>query len=125
MALSLKKGGILLDIVVIILLSLSVLCFILSIIKQKQDVKQDQSVEQHTLQLMGDVYTLQTKVERLEEELLVTTTKKEKQTSSLHQLKQTIAEKISHGHSVLEISKQLQLSEDEVLHLLPSSLKGS
>lgn len=113
------------DIVVIILLSLSVLCFILSIIKQKQDVKQDLSVEQHTLQLMGDVYTLQTKVERLEEELLVTTTKEDKQTSSLHQLKQTIAEKISHGHSVVDISKQLQLSEDEVLHLLPSSLKGS
>ncbi|GAK01786.1 hypothetical protein [Geomicrobium sp. JCM 19055] len=84
------------DIVVIILLSLSVLCFILSIIKQKQDVKQDLSVEQHTLQLMGDVYTLQTKVERLEEELLVTTTKEDKQTSSLHQLKQTIAEKKSH-----------------------------
>ncbi|EZH67780.1 hypothetical protein DH09_07585 [Bacillaceae bacterium JMAK1] len=113
------------DIVIIILLSLSVLCFILSIVKQKQDVKQDQSVEQHTLQLMGDVYTLQTKVERLEEELLVTSTQEDKKASSLHQLKKTIAEKITNGHSVLEISKQLQLSEDEVLHLLPSSLKGS
>ncbi|GAK14658.1 hypothetical protein [Geomicrobium sp. JCM 19039] len=106
-----------------VLFLLSALFMLYSLYAQKQEAGVGKQREEDALQLMGDVYELQSQVKRLEDEILTTPEGNQKKTSSLQQLTVTANLKYEQGFSIEQIATSLQLHEDEVIHLLPDHVK--
>lgn len=113
---------ILMEIVIIVLFSLSTLFFILSFFKKDRTKELQEELEHFTMTTMQEIYQLKKKIQILEEELLANANNEffTEQRSSKQELFNEVISYYNQGYSVDEIAQFTSLSENEVIGIISS-----
>lgn len=113
---------ILMEIVIIVLFSLSTLFFILSFFKKDRTKELQEELEHFTMTTMQEIYQLKKKIQILEEELLANANNEffTEQRSSKQELFNEVISYYNQGYSVDEIAQFTSLSENEVISIISS-----
>lgn len=110
------------EIVIIVLFSLSTLFFILSFFKKDRTKELQEELEHFTMTTMQEIYQLKKKIQILEEELLANANNEffTEQRSSKQELFNEVISYYNQGYSVDEIAQFTSLSENEVIGIISS-----
>ncbi|WP_088102469.1 hypothetical protein [Halalkalibacter urbisdiaboli] len=107
----------------IILLSVSILLFILSFFQKDKSKEVERQMENFSITLMQEIYQLKKKIRILEEELLLGP-EPVSQNSPQNKLSQDVIQFYEEGYSIEEISDATTLTPMEVERILRPYLNG-
>lgn len=111
------------EIVIIVLFSISTLFFILSFFKKDNTKELEKQLDHFTMTTMQEFYQLKKKIQILEEELLANTSNEyftEQIPSSKNDLLNEVVTYYNQGYSIEKIAQFTTLSENEVMSLISS-----